>query len=473
MPGFWPTQAAWSYNSEFGAPTPNHPMASYFPQDMLYELWCSYNTPPGPTNTAPTQPTSGPIPSEENPVPNAEANQEAGPPAGAPPPDIPPTSTPPAVASPAAVPPIMTYFSVVHTVQYSPWSPTLGDGRAESVVIGTCGTLHEANELAMKEVYEKYGNLAHIRRAAWDPPSPTWLRKAGSGQWPNTWKIEDGKLSFSLVNMLLQYPPRRLHWQDENQSRHASSYYPTASGHQLIANPLPYYDTSMMRNTFAPTLSPQDRAPPPDGLPALTPSLLSYGPARRLQNDISTSFSTKETEGPSYLTRILQGKYFDRLSKLEDEVYPLKLVRELARISDRPSLGKEKSVFGVIHVNTSGGKDLIVENIGTYTTAKAANNRALDFWDQKYGTGNPTGFLLNANVDAIVVKFDHIEEPDNHSFHTSRRQNPNYPSLSGILEDSSNWVITNNCLSLSHKSVERERRVYVVISHLRDQGIHD
>ncbi|KAI0098276.1 hypothetical protein GGR51DRAFT_577120 [Nemania sp. FL0031] len=461
IPGIWPTQAPWLYTANFGAPAQNHPMASYFPQDMLYELWRSYNTPPEPP-TAPAPPPAVPAPNGENTMPSAGANQDDGPP------EIPPTNTPP-----PAMPPVMAHYSVVHTVQYSPWSPTLGDERAESVVIGTCGTLYEANELAMKEVYEKYGNLAHIGRAAWDPPSPTWLRKAGTGRWPNTWKIEE---------VYSQYPLMVLDQQDENRSRYASNYYPIASGHRHIVNPLPYYCTSMMEGTLMPTLSPKDRAPPPDGLPVFPPSPLSYRLAGQQQNYLSPPpaalsaaphVSIKKAKISPHPAQILGRKYLDRLSRLEDEVYPLKLVRELARISDTASFPRnEESVFGVIHVNISLARNLTIENIGTYTTAKAANDRVLDFWDQKYGTGTTTSTPGSAEADTMIMRFEHIEESDNRPTHVSRCQKPNYPSSSGVLEDSSYWVITNNCLSLNNKSDEEERKVYVVTSHLRDQGIH-
>ncbi|KAI0874641.1 hypothetical protein GGS24DRAFT_516348 [Hypoxylon argillaceum] len=201
-------------------------MEWYFPQDMHFELWHSYGIPPA-SAAAPAAQGSEDMPhADTNTAPPAEANEDAGspvaaPPAAAPPteapmPAAPPAEAPPATAAPqgaappAGVPPpeilqAEARYSVVHIIQYSPWSPTPVDERVESCVIGTCRTRREANELAMKEVYEKYGELAHLDRGPWDPPSPTWLRKAGAGAWPNTWKIDDGLLTFSLVNSKLHY----------------------------------------------------------------------------------------------------------------------------------------------------------------------------------------------------------------------------------------------------------------------------
>jgi hypothetical protein len=200
--GIWSIEGAWSYTPLHLAPAgycgvaEEYTMASYFPQEMLYELWCSYNSIPPELVTAPAPPTNNSAPSAAaESAPNSDANQDTNPQ-----PDVPPVNLPPAGPLPAE-----TRYSVVHIVQYSPWSPTPGDERAESQIIGTFKTSHEANELAMKEVYEKYGQLAHVGRAAWDPPNPTWLRKAGAGAWPNTWKIEDGLLSFSLVSSRLHY----------------------------------------------------------------------------------------------------------------------------------------------------------------------------------------------------------------------------------------------------------------------------
>lgn len=156
-------------------------MEAYFPKEMLEELLNSSEQEAEPA-AAPSAPAGGSAPS-------GEAAQDANAPA-----DAPPSSE--------------ARFDVCHAIQYTPWAPTQIDTRAEYQLVGTCKTLREANGLAMKEVYEKYGELAHVGRALWFPPNPNWLRKAGDRSWPNTWKIEDGQLSFSVVNSKLHYTLR-------------------------------------------------------------------------------------------------------------------------------------------------------------------------------------------------------------------------------------------------------------------------
>ncbi|KAI1168353.1 hypothetical protein F5B18DRAFT_598098 [Nemania serpens] len=180
-------EAAWLYTGLHTVPVGlfalagQHPMEAYFPKDMLEELLNSNEREAEPAAALPA-PTDGSAP-------NGEATQDANPPE-----DAPPSSE--------------TRFDVCHAIQYTPWSPTQSDTRAEYQLVGTCKTLREANWLAMKEVYEKYGELAHVGRALWFPPRPNWLRKTGDRSWPNTWKIEDGQLSFSVVNSKLQYTLR-------------------------------------------------------------------------------------------------------------------------------------------------------------------------------------------------------------------------------------------------------------------------
>jgi len=110
----------------------------------------------------------------------------------------------------AEVPPPKPQFDILHTIKYYPWSPVPGDERTELNVIASTENLREANELAIKEVYEKYGGLAHVVRGPFNLPNTEWIRKAGTrtgiGAWPNTWKVDNsGCLSFSVVNSKLQY----------------------------------------------------------------------------------------------------------------------------------------------------------------------------------------------------------------------------------------------------------------------------
>ncbi|KAI1815187.1 hypothetical protein GGS20DRAFT_544779 [Poronia punctata] len=99
-------------------------------------------------------------------------------------------------------------FDVLHTINYTPWSPTPGDRRSELRMVGSSYSLSEANKMAMKEVYDKYGGLAHVTRGPLQPPDSSWIRKStGTGveKWPNTWKMDGGLLSFSVVHSKLQY----------------------------------------------------------------------------------------------------------------------------------------------------------------------------------------------------------------------------------------------------------------------------
>lgn len=68
------------------------------------------------------------------------------------------------------------------------------------LIVATNKSLHEANELAMKEVYEYHNESAHRRGDFSIPPNPDWIRKAGATEdWPMTWKVGNGQLRFSLI----------------------------------------------------------------------------------------------------------------------------------------------------------------------------------------------------------------------------------------------------------------------------------
>ncbi|KAI3318271.1 hypothetical protein HD806DRAFT_540352 [Xylariaceae sp. AK1471] len=247
-----------------------HPMQSYFPQEMFLELWRSNdNIPPAPALAA-AAPVSDPAPNNNQPVasaseptptsvapapspaPNAEANsngnqeqsqngnqdgiqdenqtenevpvpnlagnndtQAAS--APAPTPAAPESNPQENAANPPATPNAdaeatvaipATKYNVYHIIYYYPWAPTPKDERAEYQIIGKYENLREANERAVKEVYEKYGGLAHAGRAHLQPPNSGWIRKVagrGTETWPNTWNVEDGRLNFHLVVSKLQY----------------------------------------------------------------------------------------------------------------------------------------------------------------------------------------------------------------------------------------------------------------------------
>ncbi|KAK5625009.1 hypothetical protein RRF57_000725 [Xylaria bambusicola] len=185
------------------------------------------------------------------------------------------------------------------------------------------------------------------------------------------------------------------------------------------------------------------------------------------------SYTTCRADNRAMLARNLDKKQDKRQCELHDEIYPLKLIRALNRVSDDlpPGWGK-RSVFGVVHTNSLAGSHPTVEIISTYSTIQAANNRVLDFWDQKYGTRMFTDATssLVANATAIVIP-DDVEETARYSQPTSE-QKMKYRSVGGVPANKSYWTIKNQCLSLKHRSDTGEARVYATISHVRDQGIH-
>ncbi|KAI3338627.1 hypothetical protein F4824DRAFT_458268 [Ustulina deusta] len=179
----------------------------------------------------------------------------------------------------------------------------------------------------------------------------------------------------------------------------------------------------------------------------------------------TSSHTSIEVVNNGPYTRTLNRKQLQRHYKLRDEVYPLKLVRELDRIvGELPSISKKKYVFEVVHVNNSTDNGPTVENVSIYSTVQAANDRALDFWDQQYGTG----MFTNA-----PPAFGHIGESWKRPYRPSRQMKMNSRSAGGIPTNGSYWAINNNCLSLSHKVGKGEKRVHVVILNVKDQGIHD
>ncbi|KAI1149736.1 hypothetical protein F4825DRAFT_429161 [Nemania diffusa] len=216
-----------------------------------------------------------------------------------------------------------------------------------------------------------------------------------------------------------------------------------------------------MKNKLS-SLRPINHAPARDGLPAPSspPFKIAnkYELAQQQQNEpfFSPPASIKATHHASPIgattpsvCRVHRDKYHRRLYELQDELYPLKLVQELNRISDEPHFPGR----------------------GKYT-AKAANNRVLDVWNQKYGTGTSTGTLSSDKTDKRFMGFEQGKMPEGYSPLVSPGQTLDYPSLGGVLADNSHWEIKNSCLSLSHKSDEGEKTVYVVLSRMRRQGIH-
>lgn len=226
-------------------------------------------------------------------------------------------------------------------------------------------------------------------------------------------------------------------------------------------------------------------APAAHGLPSLCPLPLRTAdenelPVQQADEPISQPVLLPASKGESTSTqtasslwreaRALEG--LRRIDELADE-YPLKLIRELDRISSEPPvLNQEKLEFKVIHVHDSAYKGLISEYLGTYTTARAANDRVLDFWDHMYGAKMFTDVPLCDDCNKIYERNEFFKDAESHSSRISPATTPNDGSLGGVEANNSHWAIADQCLTLSHSSHEEEKKVYAVVSCLRDQGTH-
>ncbi|KAI1423264.1 hypothetical protein F5Y12DRAFT_758108 [Xylaria sp. FL1777] len=244
-----------------------------------------------------------------------------------------------------------------------------------------------------------------------------------------------------------------------------------------MANTPLFHKTPMIRSTPIAPLHPDGFATLSDGLPVLgqfsTMMADDYGILPKPAPRQVSAFIELVKSAPH--SRALNKQQLQRQRELRDEVYPLKLVRALERVPDdeSPFVSERKSVFQVVHINSSTGNGRTVENVSTYSTAQAANDRALDFWDQKYGADMFTKATPNPQPDEMSIKkFEHIEESARHIHRPSLRKMTAYRSTGGIPANKSHWAINNKCLSLSQTSDAGERKVNVTILHVREQGIH-
>ncbi|KAI0541522.1 hypothetical protein GGR58DRAFT_431870 [Xylaria digitata] len=284
-----------------------------------------------------------------------------------------------------------------------------------------------------------------------------------------------------------QYSPMRSAWEGEGYWQH-TDYHPVSfspPSHQFIADPLPFNNTSVISSTPKAPLYLGGFATSCHGLPippqSPTVAANNYEAPNQWHNQTflqpspfpaSRQTLTEVTSNPSN-AQSLSKKQLQRKRDLEDELYPLKLIRELHRISGKlPRVSKGGPYFEVIHINDSIHNGLTVENVSTYTTVQAANDRVLDFWDQKYGTRMFTNALPSFETGIMPMNFEHAKEPGRHSYPVLPREELNYRSSGGVTVNNSYWAINNKCLSLSHKSGHGEKRLYVSISYMRDQGIH-
>ena len=152
------------------------------------------------------------------------------------------------------------------------------------------------------------------------------------------------------------------------------------------------------------SLYPNGFSHPSDGLPVSSPyptlaadSYEMFPEATPLPAANSTSLGASNTHLHARSPDVGKNR---RQRELEDEVYPLKLIRELDRISNELiAASDKKSVFGVVHINSSTGSLPTVETVSTYSTFQAANDRVLDFWDQKNGARMFTDAGFRAEAD--------------------------------------------------------------------------
>ncbi|KAI0469548.1 hypothetical protein F4859DRAFT_487018 [Xylaria cf. heliscus] len=231
-----------------------------------------------------------------------------------------------------------------------------------------------------------------------------------------------------------------------------------------MATQPPYYQTSVRSTQVAP-FSPADLETPAHGLPApvsspiratmMTPNDFEM-PGQRQKKVFSLQIpkpSPRPTPNPTSRHNLIEvsknhsqastpsRRQVQREYELKDEAYPLKLIRELDQ-----TLGR--------------------------MTVQAANDRSLDFWDRNYGTKMFTDASPVFETDTDSMKFEHIEgSSESHSYHMLSHKTPNYRLSGGVPAHGSHWEINNKCLSLSHKDDEGDRKVYVIISYVQDQGI--
>ncbi|KAI0204841.1 hypothetical protein F4808DRAFT_312375 [Astrocystis sublimbata] len=295
-----------------------------------------------------------------------------------------------------------------------------------------------------------------------------------------------------------QHSPTPWPWEDDESWRRSATQF----GFSLPYNDHPYtstqpaYRDSHMKSTqvdrrFMPdTDLPSHGLPAPSSLPIMNGLMIptnnfEYHPERQQGFSQPSTFqpthkrATKpdsghkisKVPGHSSTAPHPSRKRLEREKELKDEAYPMRLVRELDRSAGKqPRIGKGKPVFCVVHINDPIDGRLVVDNVSTYTTVQAANDRGLDFWHRKYGTKM---FTQIEDTALTSIKHEHIEECEKHSNPASGSKKPKVRFSGGVPSNRSHWAIKNGCLSLSHTSGREDRIVYVEISYVQDHGIHD
>lgn len=170
-------------------------------------------------------------------------------------------------------------------------------------------------------------------------------------------------------------------------------------------------------------------------------------------------------------TRALNELQLEHRNRLEDEAYPLKLVRALA--SNRLArVDAGNPVFEVFHFNNTLDSDPIFRSISTYTTIEAANYRVMEFWDRTYGTAMFKDGPLTFDDDILFANLNFTFGPESAG---NQIQTPRQPTSSwsgGVPGNNSQWSINNHCLSLSHKCILGERRVHTVAASALNNVVH-
>ena len=113
-----------------------------------------------------------------------------------------------------------------------------------------------------------------------------------------------------------------------------------------------------------------------------------------------------------------------------------------------------RSSFCVLHVSTSAQHGVAFDVIGTYTSAAAANMRALDCWARNYGVKMFTETRAKFRSRSLRI--------------ASTPSQKDGQREGGVPVNCSHWAIENRCLSLQHEDIEGEKKVHVVISYVQD-----
>ncbi|KAI1740851.1 hypothetical protein F4680DRAFT_447704 [Xylaria scruposa] len=90
-------------------------------------------------------------------------------------------------------------FDTIRTSQVVNRPPRCRHNKPVRLIVGRNLPLHEANYRAKVEVCEYHHERAHADGDMSAAPNLAWIRKAGTTDWPMTWKVENGRLRFSLI----------------------------------------------------------------------------------------------------------------------------------------------------------------------------------------------------------------------------------------------------------------------------------